>query len=138
MSWRVEDVREIINLTTHDIRVRLYGSERVYPPSGKLCQVLTKETERHTPPQVGELKGIPILVCADHYGSILGLPDMVHGVAYLVSKKVIDNLDMLDAYRPDVFAPATNRAHRPILRENEIHAVTALIGTKNRRLNRGG
>lgn len=129
-AWKIDDVVEVVNLTTHDIRVRLHGQEQVFPPSGRVCQVIVGGPGRRVPPVDGSLRGIPILECPSTFGEIVGLPPMVPGTAYLVSKKVIDNLDRFGPYRPDVFAPATNRAHKPILSGNEIYAVTALVGTR--------
>jgi hypothetical protein len=85
----------MLNLTPHEITVRLPdGSERVYPASGTVARVLTRETS------AASLDGIP--TAYRRTGKVEGLPSPLTGPV-LVSGMVIAELTGVD----NVFAPDT-------------------------------
>jgi len=104
----------MINLTPHAITVRLAdGTERVYPASGTVARVSTRETS------AAALDGIP--TAYRRTGKVEGLPSPLTGPV-LVSGMVLAELTGED----NVFAPDTGST---ALRDAAGHivAVTRLI-----------
>lgn len=90
---------DIINLTPHDITVRLEdGTEKTFPASGKIARVST------TSKVVGEADGIPI--AAQSFEDIEGLPKPQEGTIYLVSM-VVRQAAQAEG-RTDVISPDTS------------------------------
>ena len=105
----------IVNLTPHDIVVRVDGQDITYPASGQQARLSTDSV------QVGTLLGVP--VDRDTKGTVTGLPDPKPDTVYLVSGQILDNL----AGRQDVFAPGTGPKDGAIRNEKgHITAVTRL------------
>ena len=88
---------EIVNLTPHEIIVRLLGGDRVFPPSGQVarCQPVSES--------VGEVDGIPVVRSA--FGALEGLPEPRQGTIYLVSTPAAQKAAALG--RTDVVSPDT-------------------------------
>ena len=93
---------KLINLTPHDIVVRLSDGDRVIPASGTVARVATS----HVP--AGTIDGIP--VSAQTFGQIEGLPEPQEGVTFIVSAIVLAAAKEIG--RTDVVAPDTARAIR--------------------------
>lgn len=103
----------LINLTPHDIIIRLPDGDRVIPASGTVARVATSYEH------VGDVDGIP--VSAQTFGQIEGLPEPRNGVVYVVSAIVLAAAKELG--RTDVVAPDTARAIR-----NEAGQIVAVPG----------
>lgn len=88
---------KIINLTPHDVVVRLEtGEEHTFPVSGETTRV---QTHAET---VGDVGGIEIV--SQTYGEIEGLPEPQEGVLYLVSlvvRQAAQEQGRLDVISPD-------------------------------------
>lgn len=104
---------KLINLTPHDIIIRLPDRDRVIPASGTVARVATSHE------LVGEIDGIPVSV--QTFGQIEGLPEPRDGVFYIVSAIVLSAAKELG--RTDVVAPDTARAIR-----NEAGQIVAVPG----------
>ena len=104
---------KLVNLTPHDVIIRLPGGDRVIPASGTVARVATSHE------LVDEIDGIP--VSAQTYGQIEGLPEPRDGVFYVVSAVVLAAAKELG--RTDVVAPDTARAIR-----NEAGQIVAVPG----------
>lgn len=85
---------QFVNLTPHDLNVVAHdGSVRVFPKSGSVARVSVQRLPREG------LDGV--LVSANVYGDVEGLPEPVEGVALVVSALVLARVPN----RLDVFAP---------------------------------
>ena len=85
---------QFVNLTPHEIGIRIRMSDIILPSAG-LARVSTTEE------QVGDVDGIPLVRTT--YGEVSGLPDPADGVIYIVSAVVLDAAKR--AGRTDVVAP---------------------------------
>ena len=92
----------LVNLTPHDITIRLEDGDRIIPASGTVARVTTSQVP------AGTVDGIP--VSAQTFGQIEGLPDPQDGVVFVVSAIVLAAAK--EAGRTDVVAPDTARAIR--------------------------
>lgn len=104
---------KLVNLTPHDVIIRLPGGDRVIPASGTVARVTTS----HVP--AGTIDGVPVYT--QTYGQIEGLPEPRDGVIYIVSAIVLEAAKKLG--RTDVVAPDTARAIR-----NEAGQIVAVPG----------
>lgn len=92
---------DIINLTPHDITVRLEdGTEKTFPASGETARVEVNNKSR------GNLDGIEVV--AQEYGEIQGLPEPQDGVYYLVS--LVVRQAAVEQGRSDCLSPDTSPA----------------------------
>lgn len=130
-----------VNLTPHDVRIRLpywkdldhngnpapVRGDLVLPSEGVArVSTVTTKTEtlfvEHTEAR-GGIAVIPTVRTG--YGAVVGLPDPVDGVAYVVSLLV---LAALGGTRADVLAPATGPEDGAIRDERgQVFAVTRLV-----------
>ena len=92
----------LVNLTPHDIVIRLSDGDRVIPASGTVARVSTSQVP------AGTIDGIP--VSAQTFGQIEGLPEPQEGVTFIVSAIVLAAAKSIG--RTDVVAPDTARAIR--------------------------
>jgi len=94
-------VTMIINLTSHDIRLRDpdTGTARVFQPSGLLARVVSRRAQ---PVSLPGLADLPTVRQLD--GVTTGLPPLTSGVAYIVSGRVLH----ANPERPDLLAPTTD------------------------------
>ena len=113
---------ELINLTQHDVKVKVRISERVkydhiFPASGEVARVETKD----------EFEGYveDITIFTRKKAGVIGLPPATKGKAYIVSSMVLD----VAFGRTDVYAPDTGET---AIRDEKgrITAVIRLIGNK--------
>ena len=104
---------KLVNLTPHDIVIRLPDGDCVIPASGTVARVATSHE------QIGDIDGIP--VSAQTFGQIEGLPEPQEGVVFVVSAIVLAAAKELG--RTDVVAPDTARAIR-----NEAGQIVAVPG----------
>jgi len=105
-------IETVINLTPHDIILRLQdGTEVVFPKSGQEARVAD------IPVAKGSILGAPMF--KDEVGDVIGLPGPQDGVIYIVSGKV---LSAIKDNRPDVIAPGTGPMDNPI-RNDKGHIV---------------
>ena len=91
-----------VNLTPHAIVVRTEEGDTVFPPSGEVARVSTREVEA---PAVG---GFPVVTSV--FGDVTGIPAVEAGTMYIVSALVGER-----AARADVVAPNTGAT---AIREN--------------------
>lgn len=91
---------KVVNLTPHDIVVRLAKKDLIYPASGKSARVAINATEQD--PLVVDGDKIPIVV--NNYGSV-DAPAPEDGTIYLVSLQALEACK-----RPDMLAPDTSPA----------------------------
>ena len=87
---------EFVNLTPHDIHVRVGNEEKVIPASGKVARVAVDQKV------VGEVDGVPVV--SNSYGKVENLPDYTDDeTIYIVSSMVLQAVHQ----RADVVAPDT-------------------------------
>ncbi len=117
---------QFVNLTPHVIRVyRLSDfTLSVFVPDGRVARVATTRD-----PSEERRADVFFVVGPARPGAVVGLPEPVEGVAYLVSGMV---RDALGASRPDVFAPATGPDDEVERRDGQVFAVTRLVGVPTR------
>lgn len=87
---------QIVNLTPHDVIVRLEnGEEKTFPVSGGMAQVTT------TAEVMGEANGIPIV--SQSHGESEGLPepDGTLFIVSLVTRQAAQELGRTDVISPD-------------------------------------
>lgn len=102
---------KIINLNKHDIIIVVGGERHVFPPSGSIANVATKDVEADC------AGGFPCVVV--EYGEITGLPEPKANTYYIVNMLV---LERAPANRTDLLAPDTGPS---AIRENgQVKAVT--------------
>lgn len=104
---------KFVNLTPHDINVRLGEQEFVFPASGKVARVAVTQQPR----QPIVFNGVEIPVVSTEFGEVEGLPESKEGVIYIVSALV---LTALKGSRADVVAPDTGRT---CIRDDKGHIV---------------
>lgn len=85
---------EFVNLTPHEILIRVGLQDRVLPSAGLARVSSTEEV-------VGEVDGVPMVRTA--YGQITGLPTPRENTMYIVSALVLEHA--LSSGRSDVAAP---------------------------------
>jgi hypothetical protein len=108
-----------MNLTPHEVTIVDSKQRRYDIVSHGLARVTVSE-ENEEP--IGD---IPVIVTRDE-GIVVGLPEPVSGIAFLVSREVLRHPDVVG--RKDVFAPATRPRHNPFYDEHRrIIGVTRLI-----------
>ena len=107
-------MNKIVNLTLHEIIVRIDGRDITIPPSGQVARVAATAREVAT---VGE---IPIV--ATEFGEIMGLPEPIAGVLYITSTLVAQAAARLG--RTDVVSPDTGPT--AVREDGRIVAVTRL------------
>lgn len=83
----------LINLTPHDIVVRINDHDIVIPASGQVARVSA------TQDVVGNADGIPVVRSV--FSDVTGLPDPVDGVTYIVSSLVAQACRRRDVVAPD-------------------------------------
>ena len=92
-----------INLTPHEIRVRLTnGEEFKFAPSGQAARVSV------TSEKVAEPEGIPVL--RQVFGAVQGLPEPEEGVIYITSTLVAQVAKRVDVVSPDTGPTAIREA----------------------------
>jgi len=112
-----EDLR-LINLTPHEVTIVDAKHRRFDIVSHGVARVVMLEGDDEP---IGD---IPVL--SSCRGEIIGLPDPVKGIAYLVSREVLNHPEV--SGRKDVFAPATRPRHNPFYDEfRRIIGVTRLM-----------
>jgi hypothetical protein len=110
---------KFINLTPHTITIFNLYVEKITLPSAGVARVET--TEEALEP----IEDIPI-VSSPIQGPVIGLPEPVNGVAYIVSSIVLNHPSVHG--RKDVFGPGTGPKHAPMRDdENRIVGVTRLV-----------
>lgn len=89
-------MRELVNLTPHALHIwdAAHEVELVLPPSGAVARVAMVKQAREP------VCGVPVI--ETRLGDVEGLPEPVEGVAYVVSRLV---LERVKATRQDVYAP---------------------------------
>ena len=110
---------KFVNLTPHKITIfNLYAEKTTLPSSGVARVETTEET-------LEPIDNIPI-VSSLVQGPVIGLPEPVDGIAYIVSSVVLNHPDVRG--RKDVFGPGTGPKHAPLRDdENRIVGVTRLV-----------
>jgi len=94
-------MREIINLTPHDINVvDDNGNVHTFPRSGTIARVDT-HTEYHRGWEVYEGEDVWIPLAHERDGEVIDLPEPKDGVDYIVSARVRNAVP----HRKDVFSP---------------------------------
>jgi hypothetical protein len=83
---------KIINLTPHDINVIVDGDVTVIPRDGTVARVNQISTV------VDKINGIPVSVV--RFGDVVGLPDPVPGVIWIVSALVKQAVNRSDVVSP--------------------------------------
>jgi len=106
---------KVVNLTPHDVVVRLTGRDVVFPRSGQQARVAVTQTE------VAVIDSIPVV--RNVYGEVQGLPAPERGTIYIVSAQVLERA----GGRHDVFAPDTSPAGVVRDAEGRIIAVKRLV-----------
>lgn len=86
------NITNLVNLTPHNINIKINGGEVVLPASGKVARVAVIRE------QIGTVAGIPVY--KSFMGELIGLPDPVEGTGYIVSLLVKTSL-----HRKDLFSP---------------------------------
>ena len=90
---------KIINLTPHEITVRLEtGEEITFPASGEVARVKTVSED------AGEVAGVPVVT--QSYDEIQGLPEPEEGTLYLVS--LVVRQAAREQGRTDIISPDTS------------------------------
>lgn len=90
---------KIVNLTPHDIIVRLKNGEEItFPASGEVARVKTVSED------AGEVAGVPVV--SQEYDEIQGLPEPKDGTLYLVSLVVRQAAQ--EQGRTDIIIPDTS------------------------------
>lgn len=105
-----------VNCTPHHLIIEGIGE---LPPSGILPRVLSSFTDRLP------LNGVRVRQKSMGEEPVVGLPDPVDGLTFIVSGMVRDALSALPDHlqRPDVFAPDTSDAIR-----NDLGGIMAVRG----------
>ena len=86
------EIRKLVNLTPHQIRIPLGGGVLIFEESGQCARIST--TIEEGPP----IMGVPTSLVK--HGEITGLPDREEGVGYIVSQMIA-----LQAGRDDLYYP---------------------------------
>lgn len=86
------DIKKLVNLTPHPIRIPLGGGVLVFEESGQCARISTEIVEG--PP----IMGVPTALV--RHGEITGLPDKEEGVGYIVSQMIA-----LESGRDDLYFP---------------------------------
>ncbi|GGA59875.1 hypothetical protein GCM10007416_35900 [Kroppenstedtia guangzhouensis] len=90
---------KIINLTPHDVVVRLEnGEEKTFPASGEVARVKTVSED------AGEVAGVPVV--SQEYDEIQGLPEPEEGTLFLVS--LVVRQAAVERGRTDIISPDTS------------------------------
>lgn len=113
-----EDLR-FMNYTPHEITI--------VDVNGKRFDIVSHGTARVVTPELYDLPigDIPVIKMQGR-GIVVGLPGPMEGIAYLVSREVLNHLDV--AGRTDVFSPATRSRHNPFYDGNgRVVGVTRLL-----------
>lgn len=105
----------IVNLNKHDIVfVSETGEETVFPPSGMIASVSTREVEAK------DANGFPCVRV--EYGDIQGIPPAEEGVFYIVNMLVLERSDRTDLIAPDTGPSAIRFTDGP--QKGQVKAVT--------------
>lgn len=86
------EIRKLVNLTPHQIRIPLGGGVLIFEESGQCARIATEIEEG--PP----IMGVPTSLV--RHGEITGLPEKEEGVGYIVSQMIA-----LEAKRDDLYYP---------------------------------
>lgn len=85
---------KFVNLTPHDLTIRVNGKDIVIPKSGTVARVSVNQDV------VGDIDGIPLV--ANRYGDVVELPDPQPDTVYIVSSMVLAAVkDRSDVVAPD-------------------------------------
>ena len=90
---RWQNVKDVINLTPHDVSVMCGDTMKRLPPSGRVVR-----TTMNCEP-CGEVDGMPVVLC--HEGEPRGMPEPKEGTVYIVSSVVAKSLKRRDVLSPD-------------------------------------
>jgi hypothetical protein len=113
-----ESVR-LINLTPHEVTIVDSKNKRHDIVSHGVARIFIMEHEDEP------LGDIPV-ISVPSVGNLIGLPSPISGIAYIVSREVLNHPEV--AGRKDVFSPATRPRHNPFHDENgRVCGVTRLI-----------
>ena len=109
---------EVINLTPHSVTIEIPDEGPIiFPPSGTVARIKVENLE--LPPLIGPITGRECPVRKSVFGTPEGVPAPRHGVVYITSTLVAQQLR-----RPDVLSPDTGPS---AIRENgQVVAVRAL------------
>lgn len=113
---------KFMNLTPHEIVIRVGDVDCKIPPSGMVARVVELEPEIYPVSECPVIDGVVIPCIAPvQYGEVEGLPDRSGNLIYIVSAMVLARVR-----RSDVFAPDTGKT---AIRNEKGHivAVTRLI-----------
>ena len=88
----------IINLTPHEVVLVHNGTERAFPPSGKVARVVYKSSEYHR--LISGLSLLCKLLTPDY---VEGLPEPQKGTYYIVSREVASKVHRADLIFPEDF-----------------------------------
>ena len=91
MRW--QKVKEIVNLTPHEVSVMVGDTLKRIPPSGQVVRVTTRCEK------CGEIDGMPVVRC--HEGEPRGMPEPAEGTVFIVSSVVAKALKRKDVLSPD-------------------------------------
>ena len=91
MRWR--NVREMVNLTPHEVSVMVGDTLKRIPPSGQVVR------NNMSCVPCGELCGMPVVRCKENMPK--NMPEPVEGTVYIVSSVVAKALRRRDVLSPD-------------------------------------
>jgi hypothetical protein len=118
-----EDIR-FVNLTPHEITIVDTKNRRFDFVSHGVARVFLLE-------RVGKPIGDIPVVTTPSIGNLIGLPNPTSGIAFIVSREVLNHPDV--AGRTDVFAPATRPRHNPFHDANgKVIGVTRLVAAPDK------
>jgi len=89
----IKSLKQVINLTSHDVRVCVGKDIITVPPSGKVAR-LKMRSKPH-----GTVHGMPVSLSGDD--GVLNNPERIEGVVYIASSVVAKSLKRDDVLSPD-------------------------------------
>lgn len=91
----------LVNLLRHDVRIETADGNMTIPASGKLATVVEQPKEHRTV-DVDGVGHVPVTTVET---SVVGMPDPMDDVGYIVTYKTLHALHILGADTTDVYAP---------------------------------
>ena len=87
------NIKKVVNLTPHEVRVYVGSSVIKVPPSGKVARLKTTSKPH------GTVHEMPVVLSGD--GGVVNAPEPQEGIVYIASSVVAKSLKREDVLSPD-------------------------------------